>query len=822
MQNNKPSSVETLTISLLMFSGTEGVTRIISDLPAKLNHVLTALSLQASIIVRKNNPALDSQKLEENFATLNAVYDQMSFQLVDDKRNFGFGPGHNLNYTLSPSKYLLILNDDLDFPDMEWLKTAIVRMRSNEKIALIGDINNPSAINPIFTNGVFPDASHAYSLRYAEASILVVRSSAFEAIGMFDESIAWAMGEDSDLSFKAQQQGYLVDWIPIPHRHFRSTSFNSLPSYQKSTLLEHNRSRLFAKWGDALQSGRLGKYVVFDIFSEGLGDMFCSLLHLRQLFEESAQAAQQNIVVNCSNLTLAKLLLPDAIHVISERDLSIVRGRFGRDGINAVRSIRQVNYALPFNMHDLLAGALSLPAAQPSTLAKISSGLKANLPQELAHLKYCVLHLEFERPGHHGRSPSDLIKKQISKRVSENFDTIVVIGKSRSIDISYLDAPNVLVVDLQGKQDLSEMISTVANAQTFVGIDSFPFHIAQAVGIPCAAFFGSVNPLLRALDPDLVWPITADIECLGCYHDQIECGAPFCMRMNEQCTTDISPMTIAMSIVDLRNRKRYDWTKFRRLLSGKQRNLLHYIKFHPSPQARLFGSSIPARDISEMIYELTSKISGLTLEHTIGSYLPQLQDENRRIRAELLEANSRLMSYELSPAATKVDTDGMCSVSAQAALLSAEDCVVSEEGEWLICKSKTNDPRLVFGPFTLFGRRCGAVIESRSYPASKLVLYWRRGDQEFEESRTMVVDHTDQVASSTWWYGESASEVYVRIDPSDCPATVALRVKFVGDIRVPERRVEGEGMRRKSASASMLGTMFRRTRITKLIESRRP
>lgn len=471
MPDSKQVPGETLVISLLMFSNTEGVTNIMSDLPSKLDAAIAALDLRGVIIVRKNNPALNSREIEQEFAKLNAIYDRMSFRLVDDRRNFGFGQGHNLNYAMSPADYLLILNDDIDFPDMEWLKTAILRMRHNEKIALIGDSGNPSAINPLFANGLFPDARHTYSMRYAEASILIARGKAFQAVGMFDETIAWAMGEDSDLSFKAQQLGYIVDWIPIPHRHYRSTSFNSLPRYQKSTLLEHNRSRLFAKWGEAMQTGRIGKYDILDIFSDGLGDMFCSLLHVRQLFEEIGYEAREQIVVNCSNAALAKLLLPDATHIVSERDINRLRERFTHAGINSVRSIRDTNYALPFNLHDLCAGALSLPTATHLTLRKIATDLKVGIPEQLKGVKYCVLHLEFERTGHHGRAPSDLLKKQISKLAGENFDAVAVIGRSRSVDVAYLDDPKLLVIDLQGAQDLLEMISTVANADHFVGID---------------------------------------------------------------------------------------------------------------------------------------------------------------------------------------------------------------------------------------------------------------------------------------------------------------------------------------------------------------
>lgn len=73
-------------------------------------------------------------------------------------------------------------------------------------------------------------------------------------------------------------------------------------------------------------------------------------------------------------------------------------------------------------------------------------------------------------------------------------------------------------LDLKGKTDLKQMAYVISKAKLFVGIDSFPFHVAQAFHVPAVTFFGSIKPELR-IYRDNVRAVTADgLRCLGCHH----------------------------------------------------------------------------------------------------------------------------------------------------------------------------------------------------------------------------------------------------------------------------------------------------------------
>lgn len=801
---------ETLLVSTLIFSNTDNISNLLHTLPDHLSSLAADLNLAIKVNIRKNNPALNTDQLEAHLRQCNAIHHPISFEVLDDGQNSGFGRGHNLNFLSSPADYMLILNDDLDFPSLDWINIAIMRMRSQEDLALLGDISNPSSINPSFANGTFPDEHRSYSLRYAEASILLVKGAAFEAIGMFDESIAWAMGEDSDLSFKAQQMGYAIDWMPIPHRHFRSTSFNSLPPYQKSSILEHNRARLFAKWGASLESGSIGKFEIFDLFSDGLGDMLCALLHVRAEYERLPSSVHESIIVNVGNVDLGRLVLPAHAKITSMRNIDVLKDTLKPDEAISVRSIRGTNYALPFNIHPLLAGSLSLPLCDDDTLSKIAASFAEGLPEVLDGRSYAVVHLEFARSGHHGRGPSLTTMQRIMSLLHELDCDIVVVGKSDGVPIEYFASESRQVFDLQGKLELSSLISTIANAKYFVGIDSFPFHIAQIANIRSSVFFGSVNPLTRLLCENTVWPIVAALDCIGCYHDQIEPGAPFCMRMNDQCTYDLTSEDIANSIRAMRDNSRYDWTVLRKLLERKQAKLVEYVKFHPAPTKRLFSSSLSNQKVSELIYEFTERVASLHGQHAEHALVSQLKAENKRMRTELLDANTRMASFQVRNARPARSGEGLKLIAGADAILKQADCSLLLEGDEIICSSNSIDPRIEFKPFVLRGNRFGASITASASPQTILRIYWRYASEGFAEERSIAYDIGEFSSSRTWWFsGDASRPVYVRLDPTDKAGQVRMKLNFFGDLDV-DATVSAQFNMPKAKRKFRLGTILRR------------
>lgn len=71
--------------------------------------------------------------------------------------------------------------------------------------------------------------------------------------------------------------------------------------------------------------------------------------------------------------------------------------------------------------------------------------------------------------------------------------------------------------DMRGKTSIPELAGIIKKAKLFIGIDSFPMHIAQTFDIPGICFFGSIDPSLRIYSPAMSG-LKADIPCIGCHH----------------------------------------------------------------------------------------------------------------------------------------------------------------------------------------------------------------------------------------------------------------------------------------------------------------
>ncbi len=100
--------------------------------------------------------------------------------------------------------------------------------------------------------------------------------------------------------------------------------------------------------------------------------------------------------------------------------------------------------------------------------------------------------------------------QELASRLRGIGHTVVCVGTSRD-HLVPCDR------DLRGITSIQQLAHVIQKAKLFVGIDSLPMHIAQTVGTPGFAFFGSIDPSLRIYHPNMQG-ITAKVPCLGCHH----------------------------------------------------------------------------------------------------------------------------------------------------------------------------------------------------------------------------------------------------------------------------------------------------------------
>jgi hypothetical protein len=782
----------TLVASFLVFNGIDNIIRILDTLPQWLTEFSYNSNFISKIVIRINNPLLDICPLQSRVLELQRVFCRkhhpIEIIIVDLGCNVGFGRGHNEAYKSFRPDFFVIMNDDIGFPDITWLPRAISKFDIDDNLALVGETANPQAISPFFGNGTFPSEQREHSLRYAEASVLIVRGSAFESVGMFDETFEWAMCEDADLSFKIQQRGYRIDWIPMPHEHWRSTSFNALPSYARYSILEHNRARLFAKWGQSLAAGVVGKVDVFDLYSDGIGDVFCSLFHLAAEYRRLPASMHGNIVVNTNYVDLARLLLPESARLETESALEVLAERYRSLGIANIRSIRRLIYSLPFNIHTLLSSTLSLPLADQGCVDSVFREFRSRLTSDELFSElgtYCVVHLESNRVDHDGRMPSPRVREQMLSTITEKFEKVVIVGLEKQLSFTFLGRNADKVVDLQGALSLKTLISVVLSANAFVGIDSFPAHIAQMAKIPAAIFFGSINPLTRIWSETVTWPIAADLECIGCYHDHVETSVPFCMRRDSACTKHIESHLIERAISDLIAGRSFDWDKMRRRLALHQSKFIHLLQFHPAPPTHFVKPRLPNENISRLVYEITDKIISIYGDQTRNKVVDGLKARNTALYQELSGKDRALEAAQKKLRATDVSTeDQHVTVDLIQIVKRYRQCSWKADGDWTCIMSSDVDPQLVLQPIAARSELHVSVAAVANRRTS-MKLYWRYDRSRFSEDRVHCVQIGPEPRLLLWDHViESNRQLYLRLDPAETACEIRIKAKVMGNIFV--------------------------------------
>jgi GT2 family glycosyltransferase len=784
-----PDPAKVILISILSFGRPQNVVNQLNSLPEWLHSFALASNIHCHIVVRNNDPKADFAEVAALMHAVEAGYPTLRCSLITGVPNTGFGAGHNSNIASAAGDYALILNDDIGFPHINWLGEAVNLLDTDARTVCVGADENPKHINPFFGNGLLPGAFHLMTLQYAEASVLLFNRAAFDRLGGFSADYRWAMCEDSDLSLRVQQNGLRIAHLSMPHEHWRSTSFNSLPGTVKSSILEHNRAALFANWGETLTAGRIGRFEVFDIWSDGIGDVFCALPHMLERLAQSPIGQRRNIVVNTSHPELFGWLELDGARVMSVRDLAELRAALAQEGLATLRSMRDINFSLPFNIHPLVAGALGVDQAGPATMARFGAMLRGlPLPQvgiSLVPGSYCVVHLEFSR-NHEGRALAVGASAALLRQCGMVFDRIVVVGRERHLS-GALFGGAADIVDLQGVLSLSQLAAVVANARYFVGLDSFPAHVAQAAGVASAVFFGAVHPLARVWDPATTWPLTAALDCIGCYHTHLEPSVPFCMRRDVACTTDIDAGAMQAVLAAMVAGGAFGWGDLQLGWQALQARLIKLARFHPAPPERLFRSHLVANEeMSNLMYKVTEQVGALLRGHYHTSTVQALAAQAAELQAEIyttrvaLDAAQKLhgagsfMMAAKPPYATQI-------IQLSSLALVAQRCRVQIADQWIEAEAYDDDPQISLPLLRGGGGNVQLRLSSVTGANDALQVYWAVNDAAFSPERVHTMPSAGGMQTAHLIFDIAADDtLQIRIDPCTQAGRARLRGSLGG------------------------------------------
>lgn len=159
----------------------------------------------------------------------------------------------------------------------------------------------------------------------------------------------------------------------------------------------------------------------------------------------------------------------------------------------------------------------------------INKKIVPNLPKN-----YLVIHAGYES-NWVGRNWTQfsVIGKELVKLGYE----IICVGAKKDFHIPYS-------LDFVDKTKIDELAYIIENANLFIGVDSFPMHVAQFTNTPGICFFGSIDPKTRIYRSNMTPVVAKNLACLGCHNKSISpstvTNACKNENKNEECVSKVS------------------------------------------------------------------------------------------------------------------------------------------------------------------------------------------------------------------------------------------------------------------------------------------
>jgi GT2 family glycosyltransferase len=188
-------------------------------------------------------------------------------RLVQSRVNLGFSGGNNRAAAEARGEYLILLNDDTAV-EPGWLDWLVATADANPRAGAVGStilfadgriqeagsvIWNDGSTMPVGRGDARDSLDWLFVRRvdYSSACSLLVRRSAWETVGGFDEGYFPAYYEDVDLCLALRERGYATLYEPRSRvRHHESASSDTR---FKRFLFARNQRRLVDKWRHVLR-----------------------------------------------------------------------------------------------------------------------------------------------------------------------------------------------------------------------------------------------------------------------------------------------------------------------------------------------------------------------------------------------------------------------------------------------------------------------------------------------------------------------------------------------------------------------------------------
>ncbi len=452
-------------------------------------------------------------------------------RIYQNTSNLGFGGACNMGAHFATGDYIIFLNaDTIVTPD--WIK-PMIRLLRKEDVGVVGNLqikfggiwngtidsagsewlwddmcfihigrhtyNHFKLAQPFSMKNYPEELNKAAEREMVTGCCMAFRKSLFKEIGGFDLNYRVGYWEDSEICMSLKEKGYKVMYQPLSKIYHKLGHSASGPH----KFHDHNRKYFINKW---VNSGRIDSLVKQtrdrkpDIQSILIkragahGDVLMAAAvapALKKKHKCQIIFSTQCPEVLKDNPYIDRLVQSDQI---SDRAFSVL---YNLDMVYESRPHTNILTAYADHVGVKREDCqLFLPTQSfdglPDEYVVIHAGRTAWVGRDWEHQNFVEIAEKFESLGH----------------------KVICVGRGGDHKVP-------CYLDLRNQTTIPQLADIIQRSKLFVGIDSFPMHVAQAVGAKGVAFFGSIKPETRIVTTMMKGIVAPHTPCLGCHHRKI-------------------------------------------------------------------------------------------------------------------------------------------------------------------------------------------------------------------------------------------------------------------------------------------------------------
>lgn len=376
--------------------------------------------------------------------------------VITNDENKGFNEPSNVALEQAKGEFFVLINNDIEVCK-GWLDGLSRRLES-QAVALVGLSGTCQSITKDF------HGSAGGQLEYIEGSCCMGRTEQLRRVGLFSSYLKFAYYEDVDLSLRLREAGFQLATVDLPMKHH--TRGNTSVMVEKEgkiplkQYVEENKAAMKKRWGHYIATRSFTPPSSILIKRRGANGDVLLLTPVIRALKTKWPNTEIHVATDCGQVLqgnpLVKSIQPYSRietrgHVVFDLDLSYE----ARPEVHIVEAYSDV------------------------------CGVEVEKDWKLE------IKPDFSKENDSKQIPNSVVVHMGPSWISKTWkqdkwaSLLGALLKDSFRVVFYLDSLNTT------PQQTAALIS---RNELFIGIDSFPAHIAQAVGTPSVVLFGSTNP----------------------------------------------------------------------------------------------------------------------------------------------------------------------------------------------------------------------------------------------------------------------------------------------------------------------------------------